>query len=153
MTYKEQQIIAFEQQIDWSLQYNLPIVIHSRESTPDCIDIVRRKQNGNLRGIFHCFSGTAAEAKSVTDLGFLLGIGGVVTYKKSTLPAVLEQVSLQNIVLETDAPYLAPTPYRGKRNESSYIPVIAAKVAELKKCSMEEVAAITSENCNVLFAQ
>ena len=153
MTYKEQQIIAFEQQIDWALQYNLPIVIHSRESTPDCIDIVRRKQNGNLRGIFHCFSGTAAEAKSVTDLGFLLGIGGVVTYKKSTLPAVLEQVSLQNIVLETDAPYLAPTPYRGKRNESSYIPVIAAKIAEIKQCSMEEVAAITSENCNVLFAQ
>ncbi len=153
MTYKQQQIIAFELQIDWALQYNLPIVIHSRESTPDCIDIVRRKQNGNLRGIFHCFSGTADEAKSVTDLGFLLGIGGVVTYKKSTLPAVLEQVPLQNIVLETDAPYLAPTPYRGKRNESSYIPVIAAKVAEIKQCSIEEVAAITTANCHKLFAQ
>lgn len=153
MTYKQEQIIAFEQQIDWALAYNLPIVIHSRESTPDCIDIVRRKQNGNLRGIFHCFSGTTSEAQQIADLGFLLGIGGVVTYKKNNLPEVLAQLPLHNIVLETDAPYLAPTPYRGKRNESSYIPVIGAKIAEIKQCSIEEVAAITTENCSKLFAQ
>ncbi len=151
VTFKEQQIIAFEQQIDWALQYNLPIVIHSRSSTQDCIDIVRSKQNGNLKGVFHCFSGTAEEAKQITELGFYLGIGGALTYKKSTLPDVLKQVSITHIVLETDAPYLAPTPHRGKRNESSYIPLIAVKVAEVMELPYLDVARITTANAEELF--
>lgn len=151
MTYKDKQIEAFELQTDWALQHDLPIVIHSRESTADCIDIVRKKQNGRLRGIFHCFSGSIEEARQIIDLGFHLGIGGVVTYKKSTLPDIISQVSLANIVLETDAPYLAPVPYRGKRNESSYIPIIAEQIAAIKNCSVEEVAEMTTANCNKIF--
>ena len=153
MTYKAQQIEAFEKQIDWALQYDLPIVIHSRESTPDCIEIVRRKQNGKLRGIFHCFSGTIEEAKQIIDLGLYLGIGGVVTYKKSTLPDVLRAIPLSAIVLETDAPYLAPVPYRGKRNESSYIPVVAATIAQVKGCTIKEVAETTTANAENVFSR
>ncbi|WP_345078451.1 TatD family hydrolase [Nemorincola caseinilytica] len=150
-TWKEQQIIAFETQIDLALQYDLPIVIHSREATPECIDVVRRKQNGKLGGIFHCFSGTVAEARQIADLGLYLGIGGVVTYTKGTLPDVVREIPLQHIVLETDAPYLTPVPYRGKRNESSYIPVIAAKVAEIKGVSLQEVADVTTANADKIF--
>jgi TatD DNase family protein len=151
LTFKEEQKDAFATQIDMALQYNLPIVIHSRESTPDCIDIVRGKQNGLLKGIFHCFSGSIDEAKSIIELGFFLGIGGVVTYKKSTLPDIINAFSLQHIVLETDAPYLAPVPYRGKRNESSYIPIIAQKIADIKHCSLKEVAMVTTENAEKIF--
>ena len=152
MTFKAQQIAAFEQQIDWALQYDLPIVIHSRESTPDCIDIVRRKQNGSLKGIFHCFSGTADEAAQIAGLGFYMGIGGVVTYKKSTLPEIIKATGLQHMVLETDAPYLAPVPYRGKRNESSYIPVIAHKIAEVIGMGVAEVARMTTQNAEKVFS-
>ncbi len=151
MSFKEQQKEAFSTQIDMALQYHLPIVIHSRESTPDCIEIVRSKQNGNLKGIFHCFSGTIEEAMQIIELGFYLGIGGVVTYKKSTLPDIVKEVGLNHIVLETDAPYLAPVPYRGKRNESAYIPVIAQKVAEILNCRVEEVAKITTSNAENIF--
>ncbi len=153
ITWKAQQIESFEVQIEMALHYNLPIVIHSRESTKDCIDIVRNMQNGKLTGIFHCFSGNATEAKAITDLGLYIGIGGVVTYKKSTLPDVLKEVSLDNIVLETDAPYLAPVPFRGKRNESSYIPFIGKKVAEIKGVSEEEVANATTRNAQRIFEQ
>lgn len=151
LTYKAQQIEAFEQQIDLALKHNLPIVIHSRESTQDCIDIVHKKQNGSLTGIFHCFSGTADEARQITDLGLYLGIGGVVTFKKSTLPDIVKETSLDNIVLETDAPYLAPVPYRGKRNESSYIPLIAQHIAGIKNIAAEEVARITTQNAEKIF--
>ena len=150
-TFIEQQKEAFACQIDLALQYQLPIVIHSRESTPDCIEIVRQKQNGSLKGIFHCFSGTKAEAKQIIDQGFYLGIGGVITYKKSTLPDMIKEIPLSNIVLETDAPYLAPVPYRGKRNESSYIPLIAQKIAALLNCPVEEIAAITTANAENIF--
>lgn len=151
LTYKEQQIEAFEQQVDWALQYDLPIVIHSRESTQDCIDIVAKKQNGNLRGIFHCFGGTTEEAKQIIDLNMYMGIGGVVTFKNSKLSKVIDEVGMGNLVLETDAPYLAPTPYRGKRNESSYIPLIAEKLAEVTGRSIEEVGEITTENASKIF--
>ncbi|MCD6012413.1 MAG: hydrolase TatD [Flavipsychrobacter sp.] len=152
LTYKQQQIEVFETQIDWALNYNLPIVIHSRESTRDCIEVVRRKQNGKLRGIFHCFSGTMQEAQEVTELGLFLGIGGVVTYPKGDLPQIVKEIALEHIVLETDAPYLAPVPHRGKRkNESSFIPVIAQKIAELKDCTIEEVAATTTANAACIF--
>lgn len=151
LTWKVQQHEAFREQIDLALKYSLPIVIHSRESTQDCIDVVREKQNGALSGVFHCFSGTIEEAKQVIELGFYLGIGGVVTYKKSTLADVVREIPLEYIVLETDAPYLAPVPYRGKRNESAYIPTIAAMIAEIKGISIEEVAAMTTANANKLF--
>ena len=151
LTFKEQQIEVFKIQIDWALQYNLPIVIHSRESITDCIDIVRQKQNGSLKGIFHCFSGTLDEAKQITDLGLHLGIGGVITYKKSTLPDIVKEIPLEYLVLETDAPYLSPVPYRGKRNESSYIPLIAEKVAEVKGITLAEVATITTSNAEKIF--
>lgn len=151
LTYLEQQKEAFAMQIDWALEYGLPIVIHSRESTAECIEIVRQKQDGRLRGIFHCFSGTAEEAREITELGLLLGIGGVLTFKKSTLPQTLEGIGLEHLVLETDAPYLAPVPYRGKRNESSYIPLIAGHLAALKQVAVEEVAAITTGNAEKVF--
>jgi TatD DNase family protein len=152
MSFFEQQKEAFAVQIDWALEYNLPIVIHSRESTQDCIDIVRSKQNGKLKGIFHCFSGSLAEAEQITELGLALGIGGVVTFKKSNLPEILSAISLEDIVLETDAPYLAPVPYRGKRNESSYIPLIAQKIAEVKSIPIEEVATVTTANAEKIFS-
>ncbi len=152
LTFKQQQIEAFETQIDWALNYDLPIVIHSRESTRDCIDVVRSKQNGKLRGIFHCFSGTLQEAQQIIDLGLYLGIGGVVTYPKGDLQTIVKEISLKHIVLETDAPYLAPAPHRGKRkNESSFIPIIAQKIAELKDCTINEVAVTTTANAAQIF--
>jgi TatD DNase family protein len=153
VTYKKQQLEVFERQIDLALQYKLPIVIHSRESTADCIESVRKKQNGSLKGVFHCFSGNQQEANQIIDLGLFLGIGGVITYTKGNLPEIVKEISLSHIVLETDAPYLAPVPYRGKRNESSYIPIIAQKIAMIKGCPVEEVAATTTRNAELLFAQ
>jgi len=150
-TFAAEQKIAFEQQINWALHYQLPVIIHSRSSTKECIDIVRKKQNGNLTTIFHCYSGTVSEAQEIVDLGGFLGIGGVVTYKKTNLPEVLLSVSLDNIVLETDAPYLAPVPYRGKRNESTYLPIIAQKIAEVYQVSVEEVAERTTINAQKIF--
>lgn len=152
-TYVDQQLEAFETQIDWALQHDLPIVIHSRESTQACIDVVKRKQDGKLKGIFHCFSGTADEARQVIELGFYLGIGGVVTFKNAGLAEVVKNVSLEHIVLETDAPYLAPVPYRGKRNESSYIPLIAVKLAELKGIDISDIANITTQNAEKVFGK
>jgi TatD DNase family protein len=142
---------VFREQLQLSKQYKLPVVIHSRESTRQCIDEVRSLQDGQLSGVFHCFSGTLEEAREVIDLGFYLGIGGVVTFKKSGLDKIVEQIDLQHIILETDAPYLAPVPYRGKRNESAYIPLIGEKIADVKNLKIEEVAAITTSNALKLF--
>lgn len=150
-TFKEQQKEAFARQIDLALQYGLPIVIHSRNAEQDCIDIVRSKQNGKLTGVFHCFSGTTHEAKQIIELGFYLGIGGGLTYKKNTVADTLQELGIANLVLETDAPYLAPVPHRGKRNESSYIPLVATKVAEVTGTSYLDVARVTTENANKLF--
>lgn len=150
-THVPQQKEAFRRQIDMALAKDLAIVIHSRESTQDCIDIVREKQDGRLRGIFHCYSGTPEEAREAIELGFFLGIGGVVTYKNNVLQEIVKSVPLEHLVLETDAPYLSSVPYRGKRNESSYIPVIAQKVADLKEVSVEEVARVTTGNASQVF--
>lgn len=151
-TYVAQQQEAFAQQIDWALEHELPIVIHSREATEDCIAMVRSKQNGKLRGVFHCFSGTAEQAEQIAELGFLLGIGGVVTFKSNKeLQAVVQQMPIESLVLETDAPYLAPVPFRGKRNESAYIPFVAEKVAELRGMSIEALGQATSANAAKLF--
>ena len=148
-----QQKEAFAVQIDWALHYDIPIVIHSRNSMQDCIDIVKQKQNGKLRGIFHCFGGTLDEAKQIMDLSFLMGIGGVVTYKKAGLAELLKEIPLSSLVLETDAPYLTPVPFRGKRNEPAYLKYIIEKIAEAKLMSVENVATATTENALKLFAQ
>lgn len=153
-TFVAEQKESFSRQIDWALEFKLPVVIHSRESMQDCIDIVCSKQNGNLKGIFHCFSGNMEEARAITDLGFLLGIGGVVTYKSNKmLQEVVQQIPMEALVLETDAPYLSPVPFRGKRNESSYLTFIAEKVAEIRNVSIEEVGLATTANAGKLFAQ
>ncbi len=151
LTHIEQQKEAFSTQIDWALEYDLPVVIHSRESTQDCIDIVRQKQDGRLRGIFHCFGGSLEEARQITELGLYLGIGGVVTFKKSNLTEVIGQVGLDGLVLETDAPYLAPVPFRGKRNECSYVPLIAQKLADALGVTIDEVARATTANAEKVF--
>jgi len=151
LTFEKEQYQTFHQQIEWALHYRLPVVIHSRQSIEQTIAVVSEHQNGNLRGIFHCFNEGESEAKKIVELGFLLGIGGTVTYKNSKLPEVLKNISLEHIVLETDAPYLPPVPFRGKRNESSYIVYTAQKLAEIKGISLEEVAAVTSTNALKIF--
>lgn len=151
LTHVAQQKIAFERQIDWALEFDLPIVIHSRNSTQDCIDIVKTKQNGKLRGIFHCYGDDLSIAQQVIDLGFLMGIGGVITFKNSGLAETLEDIDLKHLVLETDAPYLAPVPRRGKRNEPAYLTYVVDKIAEVKQISKEEVIRITSENATNIF--
>lgn len=150
-TFVANQKMAFELQIDWALQYALPIVVHSRESTQDCIQIIAKKQQGNLTGIFHCFSGTLEEAKQLIDLGFHLGIGGVLTFKNAELKNIIKEIDLKYLVLETDAPYLAPVPHRGKRNEPAYIPLIASVMAEIKQVSISEIATQTSYTANQIF--
>jgi TatD DNase family protein len=150
-TFIDAQKEAFHQQIEWALQYQLPIVIHSRESMADSIQIVKEHQKGALRGIFHCFTGTLEEAQQIIDLGFYLGIGGVITYKNTHLREVVKALSLDHIVLETDAPYLTPVPFRGKRNESSYLKYIVEKVAEVKEIGVEAAASITTANAKKIF--
>lgn len=142
---------AFRVQMQWAKERHLPIAIHSREANREAIDMVREEKSDDLWGVFHCFSGTVAEAQEMTELGFYLGIGGVATFKNGGLDKVLPDIPLAHLVLETDSPYLAPKPYRGKRNESSYIPLIAERLAEIKGVSIEEVAQQTTANANRLF--
>jgi TatD DNase family protein len=152
-TFEKEQYQAFHQQVEWAKSFHLPIVIHSRDSMEQTIRVVREHQNGNLRGIFHCFSEDENLAKEIVELGFYLGIGGTVTYKKSKLPEALKNIPLENIVLETDAPYLSPVPFRGKLNESSYIVYVAQKLAEIKNVTVEEIAAKTTENAIRIFSK
>ncbi len=151
LDFKEQQISAFKKQLQWAIQFNLPVVIHSRNSTADVISVLKEINHSKLKGIFHCFSGTEEEAKEIVSLGFYLGIGGVLTFKNSGLDKAIENISIEYLVLETDAPYLAPIPYRGKRNESVYLIEVAKKLAELKHTSIENVAKITTENSKKIF--
>lgn len=152
-TFVAQQADAFRRQLRWAKAHRLPVVIHSRESTADCIRMVGEEQDGGLRGIFHCFGGTLQEAEQIIELGFLLGIGGVATYKNAlSLHEVVEKVPLEKMVLETDAPYLAPVPYRGKRNESAYTAIIAARIAELRSVPVEEVDRISTASAERLFS-
>lgn len=147
---KEQQE-AFRTQIEWSIQYDRPIVIHTRNAMQETINIVKEYTSKGVRGIFHCFGGSYETAKEIIKAGFYLGIGGVITYKKAGLAEVLQQIDLAHLVLETDSPYLTPVPFRGKRNESSYLSYITAKLAEVKNISPEEVAAITTANAQKIF--
>lgn len=142
---------ALEVQLTWAGETGLPIILHTREATDETIEMVQRYQNGNLKGVFHCFSGTHEQAQKIVDLDFFIGIGGVVTFKNSDLKNVLVNVPLEQIVLETDAPYLAPVPYRGKQNTPAYLPYIAKKVAEIYGKDMTEIAGITNDNARRLF--
>ncbi len=150
-TFVEQQKEAFTRQINWAKDLDVPIVIHSRKSTWEVIEILRAEKSDKLRGIFHCFGGTVAEAEAIIDCGFHLGIGGVLTFKKAGLDKTMEAIDLEHVVLETDAPYLAPTPYRGKRNESAYVELVAQKLALIKGVDISEIARITSENAQKIF--
>ena len=150
-TFTEQQYIAFHQQIEWALEADIPIAIHSRNATDECIRVVREHQQGKLTGVFHCFSGDAKQAAEIIDLGFYLGIGGVLTFKNAGLDKILEAINLDRIVLETDAPYLSPMPFRGKRNEPSYLKYVAEKLAAIKNIPVEDIAAITTANAKKLF--
>ncbi len=150
-TYVTQQEAAFRFQIQLGIDHDLPLVIHSRNSMDQILDILKDYKEKGIRGIFHCFTGTADQAAKVINMGFYLGIGGVLTFKNSGLSEVLDSIGLQHILLETDAPFLAPVPFRGKRNESAYIHLVAEKLAEVKRCSTEEVAKITTDNATTLF--
>lgn len=151
-TFYEQQKIAFKQQIDWALEFDLPIIIHSRDSFDEIFELMDEIWNPKLRGVFHCFSGNKVQAeKIINDYQFKLGIGGVLTFKNSTLREEIKDISLAHLILETDAPFLAPVPYRGKRNESAYVALVAQRLAELKGVSVEEVAKITTKNALDLF--
>ena len=147
---KEQEIV-FRQQLDWAVQYKLPAVIHMRKSFDEIYKIVREYKNTGLYGIFHCYGGNTIQARQLIELGFSLGIGGVVTYKNSGMATVVNDIDLSHIVLETDAPFLPPVPFRGKRNESAYIYNIAEKIAEIKNVSIEEVAEVTTANALRIF--
>jgi len=145
------QIEAFKIQIAWAKELKLPIVIHCRNSFDEVYQVLQQEQDENLRGILHCFTGTIEQANQLINVGFYLGIGGVVTYKNSGLDKVVEQVDLKHIVLETDSPYLTPVPFRGKPNESSYLLYVAQKVADLHQMDIETVATITTENSKAIF--
>jgi TatD DNase family protein len=151
-TFIQQQYDAFNKQMELALKYHVPIVIHSRDAMHECINEVKPFAAKGLRGVFHCFGDNLDSANEIISMGFYLGIGGVVTYKKSGLSEVLQHIQLDHIVLETDAPYLTPVPFRGKRNESSYITYVAEKIAEIKGMTIEEVASITTTNAEKLFS-
>jgi len=150
-TYVEQQKTAYQQQLVWAAQLGLPVAIHSRDSLDDTIGLVEGLGEPRLRGVYHCFNGTAEQARRITDLGFFLGIGGVATYKNGGLDQVLPGVDPDFLVLETDAPFLAPVPYRGKRNEPAYLTEVVAVLARWYGTTPEAMALRTTENANRLF--
>ena len=143
---------AFRRQVELAKKYKLPVAIHVRNSFDEVLSIIDGLNDDNLSGVFHCFTGDEAQANHIINYGgFKLGIGGVVTFKNSGLDKTLRTISIEHLILETDSPYLAPTPYRGKRNESSYVVIIAKKLAEIYGKSLEEIASITTQNAKELF--
>lgn len=150
-TYINEQKLTFEIQLQLAINNNLPIVIHQRNSFKEIFEILENFRFQNLKGVFHCFAGDTEIAFKCIDYGFLLGVGGVVTYKNSLLAEVVSKIDLKNLILETDSPFLPPVPHRGKRNQPTYLPIIASKIAEIKNIDIEEVAEKTSENAVSLF--
>lgn len=150
-TYHMEQIQVLNRQLDWAIEFGLPVVIHCRETMRETLELVERRADGRLKGVFHCFIGTVSEARRVVDAGFYIGIGGVATFKNGKLERVLEEIKLNRLLLETDSPYLSPEPFRGKRNDPSKLPYIAAKIAQVKNITIEEVAARTTKNSLNLF--
>lgn len=150
--FQAQQIEAFIRQIEWAKSMDLPIVIHARNSFPEIFDVLDQHNDERLRGVFHCFTGTLEDAQKIQNYGgFLFGLGGVLTFKKSGLDEVVKHLTLEQLVLETDSPYLAPTPHRGKRNESAYIPIIADHLACIFETSVDQIAQQTTQNAEKLF--
>ena len=151
VSFQGQQYDTFQRQIGWALSYDIPVVIHSRNAVDECIQVVQDHQDGNLKGVFHCFSGTIDQARKIIELGFYLGIGGVLTYKNSGLDKVMSEIGLANLILETDAPYLTPVPFRGKRNEPGHITIVGEKLADINNIPVNEIANITTQNAQKLF--
>ena len=152
-TFIEEQKEAFRIQVGWAKEYDLPIVIHARDAFDEIFEILDEENDESLKGVFHCFTGNKEQVKHIKSYGgFLLGIGGVLTYKNTNLGSTLvESASLNDIVLETDAPYLPPVPYRGKRNESAYMLEVAYKLVDLYQVPLEEIARISTQNAEELF--
>ena len=151
-TFRKEQMLAFDEQIQWALERKLPLSVHCREAYPELLEVLKPYEHTELSGVFHCFSGTEAEAEALLAYpGFMLGINGVVTFKSSSLPEVLKNVPLSRIVLETDSPYLAPVPYRGKRNESAYLPKVAEKLSVVYDVPLAQIARETTENALKVF--
>nr|WP_157494096.1 TatD family hydrolase [Fulvivirga imtechensis] len=150
-TFWPQQQEAFKIQVEWAKKYKKPVVIHCRESIDETIELVEKLKDDRLTGVFHCFSGNIKQAEKIISLGFYLGIGGVATFKNGGLDTVIPEIAMEHILLETDSPYLAPVPYRGKRNKPSYISIVAERIADLKKIEIEEVARLTTDNAQILF--
>lgn len=149
--YINEQKQAFKKQIQFAKNQNLPIAVHCRDAYADIISIIEEEQNGSLNGVLHCFSGTAEDAEKLIGMNFKLGIGGVVTFKNSGLDKILANIDISNLILETDSPYLAPVPYRGKRNESAYLPFVVKKLSEIYSMSEQDVVGITTETSMRLF--
>lgn len=150
-SYIKEQCVAFSEHLDWSLAYGLPVIIHARGSFGEIMEILQGYRNKGLKGIFHAFTGSVQMAQQAIEMGFKLGIGGIVTYKNADLPEIVRETALNDLVLETDSPYLTPVPFRGKRNESSYIPFIAEAVKQIKNISLDEVAKTTTSTVIELF--
>ena len=151
-SFYEQQKLAFRIQAKWAVDFNLPLIIHSRDSFEEIFELMDDLWTPQLKGVFHCYTGTHQQAeKIVNDYGFKLGLGGVLTFKNSTLREEIKNIDIKHLILETDAPFLAPVPYRGKRNESAYVSLVAQKLADIKNCSVEEVAEMTTHNAVELF--
>ncbi len=150
-TFQQEQKDALLFQFDLAIKYKLPVVIHSRDSFVEIMQVIEEFNNPELRGVFHCFTGTEDEAKKIIEKGFLLGLGGVLTFKNSKLREEIKNIPLEKIILETDAPYLTPAPYRGKRNESAYVYYVAKTLAEVHNMKLHEIADITTANAQQLF--
>lgn len=151
-SFYAEQVKVFQQQVEWALTYKLPLIIHVRDSFRETMEALTPFKNSGLTGVFHSFTGTLSEAHEILDLkGFMIGINGIITFKNSNLASVIPQISLENILLETDSPYLTPVPYRGKRNESSYVRFVCEQIAKIFKMTITEVDNITTNNAENLF--
>ena len=150
-TFRVQQIEALEYQFDMASRFHKPVALHVRKAYNEMFEVLKANSDKSLTGVFHCFGSSVQEARKAIDMGFYIGVGGVVTFKNATLAEVVRQIPLERILIETDAPYLAPVPYRGKRNESAYCTLVAQKIAELKDVDFETVAEVTTNNAKSLF--
>ena len=150
-SFVDQQKDAFRKQLKLAKKHKLPVAIHTRDSFNEIYTIVKEESNDELKGVFHCFTGTSSEAKKIIDVGFLMGVGGIITFKNSGLAEVVIGIPIKHLVLETDAPFLTPAPFRGKRNQSAYLTYIARKLAEVKNIGVEQLADITTKNAVELF--
>ncbi len=150
-SYYREQVKVLNKQLDWAHELELPVVIHCRETMQETLKLIEKRSDQKLRGVFHCFIGNIEEARRVVDAGFYLGIGGVATFKNGGLENVIRKIALEKLLLETDAPYLTPEPFRGKRNDPSKLPYIAAKIAKVKGCTVDKVAEVCTENTLRVF--